>query len=87
MPLLMAQEMHTLRYSLVCKSALINLLNKPSALRCRIPQFMLDRIKETPIRCFCLGILFPTLISGSQAPEKTVGTSNPHHHLLLTLTF
>lgn len=73
--------MHTFTYSLVCKSALINILNKPSPLRWRIPQLMLDTIKETPIHQFHLGIFFPTLISWSQSPEETVKTSSAHDHV------
>lgn len=75
MSLLVGQEMNILRYSLVCKSALINPLNKSSHLRWRIAQFMLDRIKETAIHWFHLGIFFPTLISQSWSPEEAVRTS------------
>lgn len=75
MSLLVGQEMNILRYSLVCKSALINPLNKSSHLTWRIAQFMLDRIKETAIHWFHLGIFFPTLISQSWSPEEAVRTS------------
>lgn len=75
MSLLAGQEMNILRYSLVCKSALINLLNKSSPVRWRIAQFMLDRINETAIHWFHLGIFFPALISQSWSPEEAVRTS------------
>lgn len=72
--------MHTLSYSLVYKSALINLLNKSSPLRWRILNFCWTLIHQ-----FCLGIFFPTSISQSRSPEEAVRTSSPHNHLLHSL--